>query len=526
MFRLVFPALLLVVMQVHAADDPPPAAWPMRSHDERRTGRATVNGPRQGTHVWSYTATDANAINMEPAVSNQGVYFGTWGLSRIHGLAQSDWDKFDGRIIGLDRATGKELWSPLHPGRTPFAYRYDGRKPTEQDKPAGAGMHLNWYNGTVEGTPAIDPKTGHLYVGRGDGVLYAVDPRRGTVLWQFRTLDPARPNDPEGGGEIVGGPLVTREGLIVCATFAAPHRPDPPKQVRHETNAVYCVDRNGKQKWRYPARGTLESAFGAPVALSPDAKRVYAITGLPEKHFPCELIALDLATGKLAWKLDLPTLGGQDLAVGKDGIIYAAGVENEKLGSRPAAFAVRDTGKTGQMHWGPILVDGQRPITHWAGGLALFEQGGRVRDVYVSTTGLRELNIKGGRLHRLDPATGKVTASWNPENAKPATVGTLTDVTLDNEGVIYVGVRGQWKTLTEEARNGRMYALRSGEGGFTVLWSKEVEGQLDWASPALGPKGELFFGSSSAFGPIEHSIPRPADARIPKADCKFYGVRD
>ena len=39
---------------------------------------------------------------------------------------------------------------------------------------------------------------------------------------------------------------------------------------------------------------------------------------------------------------------------------------------------------------------------------------GKVRDVYVSTSLLRELNGTGGRLHRLDPPGGDVTATWDP----------------------------------------------------------------------------------------------------------------
>ena len=70
-----------------------------------------MNGPRQGTQVWRYTALDANAINIEPAVTAQGVYFGSWGIIRTHGAAKADWDKFDGKMFGLDPRTGKELWA-------------------------------------------------------------------------------------------------------------------------------------------------------------------------------------------------------------------------------------------------------------------------------------------------------------------------------------------------------------------------------------------------------------------------------
>lgn len=196
-------ALILgAALQVTAADE-----WLMKGHDVRRTGRSLGNGPRHAARVWRYRANDGLAINMEATVTSAGVFFGTWGLIRMGGPGPADWDKSDGRIYGLRLASGQPLWLPLLPAVTPYAYRYAGRVPTEQDRPAGPGLHWNYSNGTVEGTAAVDPANGLLYFGRGDGRLYAVDPQSGKVRWSFRTFDPARPDDPEGGGEIVGGPL-------------------------------------------------------------------------------------------------------------------------------------------------------------------------------------------------------------------------------------------------------------------------------------------------------------------------------
>src|SRR5690606_24454957 len=128
-----------------------------------------------------------------------------------------------------------------------------------------------------------------------------------------------RPGDPEAGGQIIGGAALALEDLVIFATFAAPHRPDPPKLVRHQTNAVYAVDRHsGRMRWRFPRTGSLASPFVAPVAMSNDGRRVYAVTALPHPQFPCELVALNVATGELHWRLDLPEFGGLDIAVGDD----------------------------------------------------------------------------------------------------------------------------------------------------------------------------------------------------------------
>ena len=502
------------------------AGWPMKGHDARRTGRANVKGPRRGTNVWRYVANDGITVNMEAAVSRDGVFFGTWGVIRRNGTDRAEWNKFDGRIYGVDRQRGRELWSPIMPAIVPYAYEYEGREPTPQDGPAGKGRHWNYFNGTVEGTPAIDPRDGTLYVGRGDGRLFAINPKTGRLKWTFETHDPARPDDPEGGGEVIGGPLLTPDRKIVIATWAAPHRPDPPQRVRNETNAVYCIDTDGAMLWRYPRTGTLESVFAAPCALSPDGTRVYAVTGLPDPKWPCALYALELKTGRLVWKLDLGAVGGHDLSIGIDGTIFVAGADAKVFGSKPAVLAVRDAGIRGRIVWGPIHVDGPRPPMHFASGLALYEERERVRDIYTTSTMLRNLNGKGGKLHRLEPATGDVTATWDPERADPPCSGMLTDVTLDVEGVLYVGVRGRWRSLGTPEVPGRMYCLRPQGSGFEVLWSFEVERQIDWASPAIGPEGGLYFGSSSEFSTLKQALPFAPDLDLPDADPVFYGIRD
>jgi outer membrane protein assembly factor BamB len=514
-----------------ALASPPTAAqggaegWLLRGGDTRRTGRAHVNGPQRGEIAWTYRAKGGVAINMEPTVTRDHVFFGTWGMIRKYGTAPSSWDRFDGAIHGLERRTGRPLWEPVQPGVTAYAYSYSGRALTRRDRSVGEGAHLSFYNGTVEGTAAVDASDGTLYFGRGDGNLYALDAEAGSVKWKFRTRDPLRSDDPESGGQIVGGPLVTPGGCVVFATYGGPVVPDPPALVRSETNAVYCVDRSGAPRWRQPETGTLANPFLAPPALSVSGDRVYAMTQRIDTRHPAHLLALDAETGSAIWQMVFDDRGGQDLAVGSDGLIYVAGLVEADFGRKPAAFAIRDHGDRGETVWTTAFLQ-KRPQALWAGGVALYEEGAAVLDVYVSTTHSRGANARGGRLHRLDPASGALGASFEPLAADPRGSGGLTDVTLADDGALYVGTRGYRGGLLSRTVAARMYALRPDAGNFRVLWSIVVEGGIDWASPAIGPDGGLYFGSTAPLGDLDPLEPRPAGAAVPGADAVFYAVRD
>lgn len=512
-------------------------SWNMRGHDPRRTGRSPVRGARETRRVWEYLADGGYAINMEPTVNRDGVFFGTRGGLRRAGRNKESWDKSDGKIIGLNRGTGRPLWSPVSPGLAPYAYPHKKRPVTDQDAHAGAGLHLSWLNGTVEGTGAVDPLTGVIYFGRGDGKLYALDPKTGKVVWKFSTADPARPADPEGGGEIVGGPLVTEDGTIVFGTFAAPPKKRPPARIRHETSALYAVSREGELLWRYPAKGGLSNAISAPPALSPDGSRVYAVTALLDEKEDCDLIAVERSTGKLLWDRKLKRLGGQDLAVGTDGTIFIAGMGLRAVfGSLwlPVAMAFADRGDHSEMLWGPVHTDGDQPRSHMAGGVSLLEREGgrgesaRVQDVFISTTIIRSSNGPGGMLHRLDPETGRVTASWDPVSAVPPCTGGLTDIAIDADGMLFVGVRGQREGFKAKATSGRVYCLAFVGDSFDVVWSFQVDNQIDWASPAIGPEGGIYFGSADVFDfgdSLASFINPPQSGKDMKnVDPVFYGV--
>ena len=506
--------------------------WPMQGHDLRRTGRSTFNGPSTATPGapgnWDYSAVGGAVINMQAVITSTGVYFGTWGVQRRDvGQTPEQWDKIDGRWYGL-RTDGAapggvaELFAPLRPALNPAGYLRPGRAKLARDIfwcGAGNDYLVSFYNGTIEGTPCIDPTDGTQYVGRGDGRLFAIDPASGTVKWSFQTYNPQDPTDPDGGGEIVGGPLYGPGGIVYFGTFGVPW-PGSAGDPGYESNAVYAVNTSGQLVWRYPASDkSLSNWLLASPALSLDGRTLYVATFAGDTAAPGELIALDLTqpaaatdAQRLRWKLTLknaarlfsPNVWVRSLAVGVDGRIFCAGAEAHFGGLSPVFFAVDDRGDRGELAWGGAFVEpnGYPSNTgQFVAGLALKESGSTVERLYCSTSHLRAANGVGGLLFAVNPATGAVLATFDPALQPAPGVGGMTAPTLDAAGHIYVGIRGAHPALGSAAVNGRMYGLADAGSSFSVLWNFEDSGLLDWVPPAIGADGAVYFGSSDAFAP-------------------------
>ncbi len=514
--------------------------WTTKGADVRRTGQAGVVGPSSPVGLRSVALPQEQAVNMPPAVSRDGtVYVGTWGITRDEGAAdRSGWNKFDGKLFALSSDLKPAWEEPFSGDLVPYCYHYATRPETPLFCPQGGT--LNGYNGTVEGTPAFSADESVLYVGRGDGKLYALDPVDGSELWSFRTFNPEDPDDPEGGGEIVAGILVGPEGNLYFATLGAGE---------YETNAVYAVDAEGELLWRYPStEGSWNNIFLAAPALSPDGQTLYVggawgpTADEWDIEVPGAILAFDLAarggTGdeRLKWRHFpinegepwRPTVWTTTLAVGSDGTVYGAGAQREIFGFSAVLFALTDASDHAQPAWEEMVYLDRGRATVVI-GLALREVGGVTRRVYAASgnvyfsLGLRY--TPGGKLYALDPQTGATQwdEPFDPESH--GTPGSMTGIALGADGVIYTGVSG-------ETDGGRVFAVQ--EDG-SLLWQQEVGGLLEWSHPVLGPAGNLYFADTrrcvGAFLPPEsgscdgvditphlYAIPGPSSTQPCEAD--------
>jgi outer membrane protein assembly factor BamB len=363
------------------------AGWPMESRDVRRTAQSDVRGPRWPGPVVSVLLNAEQSVNMPITVAGDGTVFaGTWGMVHSwNSVDRTTWTKFDGEFLAFDRTLTPRWTSPLD--QVPYCYTFGGRQTTPSACPAGGT--INGYNGTVEGVAALDAGRGRLYVGRGDGKLYAIDAATGAVLWRFTTFNPAAPSDPEGGGEVIADPLVAANGTVVFATVAAG---------TFETNAVYAVSPAGSLLWRYPSdtASMLQVIWAAP-ALSPDGKTLYIGGGWGpsvdhwDTTLPGTIYALNSADGALKWSLNpinaaewwKPTVWTSKIAVGTDGTLYAAGTEFTLGGGSAVVFALRDEGTRASYAW-PRMIDVDYDRAALALGIALRETGGRTTRVYAT----------------------------------------------------------------------------------------------------------------------------------------------
>ncbi len=530
----------------------------MQGHDARRTNRSDIDGPHSYTagspRNWSYACTAAAVINMQPVCSNDGVFFGSWGLlRRDQALTPDQWVKTDGKYFGLrlhrqPSRQDQEIFRPFDPHPVPVGYLFPGRpKLTRDVQWCGANNNylVSFYNGTIEGTAAIDPDTGIHYVGRGDGELFAIDPTTGAVRWQYITFNPRLPSDPDGGGEIVGGPLLAADRHLYFATYAAPW-PSTSKDPAYETNAVYSVDRAGKLRWRYPSQAeTLENPLLTPLAMSPDGKTAYAATWAGDTSVAGRLLAFDLtqppgATDRqrLKWSLDLvnvrrwfrPRIWAFRLAVDASGTIYVAGGQAQFGGLAPVLIAVRDRGNRGAFAWQPEVVELQGyPSTKGAlaAGIALYETGRTLERIYVTTTHVRSANGVGGVLSVVDPRTGRIVSKFDPSTLPTPGVGGMTEPVLGNDETVYVGIRGKHDLFFPgKFVDGWMYGLHFDpiRQSWRVRFRFRVDGLLDWAAPAIGPTGGLYFGSSDRFSPTEQAKWFAPTQRPPRANPKFYAI--
>lgn len=214
---------------------------------------------------------------------------------------------FRGNIAALDASTGRQIWKSYVIPDEPKPVRKNIRG-VQLWAPAGAAV---W------NSPTIDPKRHALYVGTGDAytepaaktsdAIAAMDLKTGKILWSFQAVE----NDAWAGGCYPKPTDNCPRDLGPDHDFgASPILLDMPNGhhlllATPKSGTVFAIDpdRQGALVWSLPTTTTVapnngQIAFGG----ASDAKDIYL--ALEDGTF----IAVDLATGKPAWRVRLEEL--------------------------------------------------------------------------------------------------------------------------------------------------------------------------------------------------------------------------
>jgi outer membrane protein assembly factor BamB len=160
---------------VYAADQTG-AVYALDLTSGRVRWRFSTEGTRLASRDWGF---DRTTVQSSPAVAGGAVYVGAR----------------DGFLYAIDRRTGAERWrhdhkvswvnsSPAVSAGLVYAGTSDGQFVQAVDTATGVERWRHKSAGIVWASPAVDEAL--VYVGEGNGTMYALDKRTGQEAWRYR----------------------------------------------------------------------------------------------------------------------------------------------------------------------------------------------------------------------------------------------------------------------------------------------------------------------------------------------------
>lgn len=209
--------------------------------DDRSLYAVDIN---TGAKKWSFAA--GGKIRSTPAVSGGLVYF----------------ISFDAKVYALDAKSGEKKWEFVTSGERNYeAKGIHGSVPATQTMPD--------FWDTYESSPAV--VDGVVYVGSGDGNMYAIDAATGALRWKFAT------------GDVVHSSAAVVDGVVYFGSWDA---------------NFYAVDAaTGAEKWRFKTGVDENTHNQTGIQGSPVVKDGVVYFGCRDSN----VYALDAATGTKKW---------------------------------------------------------------------------------------------------------------------------------------------------------------------------------------------------------------------------------
>ncbi|MBL0738398.1 PQQ-binding-like beta-propeller repeat protein [Flavobacterium sp. GN10] len=219
-----------------------------------------------GKQKWKFKTN--GAVHSSASLYNDIVYFGS----------------FDGHYYALNAKTGKEIWRFKTKGEHWYSeIGMWGMKPSNLLMADLWDFYLS--------TPVIylDPKTALVIFGSSDGNLYAVDAKKGSLKWTFKTK-----------AAIHSTPVLDKSTVYFGGW----------------DGIFYALDcKTGKEKWKFSTE--IKTGFTG-IQASATVSNGIVYFGARDPYF----FALDTKTGKLIWKYNAENSWILSSAVIKDNTVY------------------------------------------------------------------------------------------------------------------------------------------------------------------------------------------------------------
>ena len=264
--------------------------------------KLTVRKPRDGAGIWTHQYADAGNTLCGTDQLVRGplelLWFGSPDIRmpNRHGRGHSPISDGSRMFVpGLDGLRALDI----HNGRLLWEYKLPAvLKPFHQEHLMGtAGTGSNLCMGA-----------GRIYVHTGERCL-VIDAARGKKLAEF--APPKLPSGKAGRWGYIAISGRTLLGTLVDESHLVPYRfgRSDMTGMFTESSVLFALDAaTGKMKWKYVAKNSIRhntiAAAGGRVYLIDRAKaaEVRKRGQKPKPHTPGVLLALDIATGRAAWK--------------------------------------------------------------------------------------------------------------------------------------------------------------------------------------------------------------------------------
>ena len=201
-------------------------------------------------------------------------------------------ESYDGNFYAIAAETGKLAWKFAMPGERRFAGKYlHGHRPAGETMPDPFDLYLS--------SPAV--WRGAVYFGSGDGNVYALDAKSGSVRWTFKT------------GNVVHASPAIADGTLFIGSW---------------DSWFYALDATtGKQRWRFKTGEDTVIANQVGIQSSAAVTDGVVYFGCRDGH----LYAVDAATGQQRWAFDVAGSWVNTSPAVRDGKVYVGTADSRML---------------------------------------------------------------------------------------------------------------------------------------------------------------------------------------------------